>query len=83
MQINTTADLMNAAAAALARRDGHAFERLIAKNCDWMQSSAERDANNALLNVMQEAAYLLEGEPSQFDDGSEWTGIPGYDTDAA
>lgn len=72
MQINTTADLMNAAAAALARRDGHAFERLHSINNGWMQTGDERAATAALLNVMQEAAYLLEDEPSQFDDGTEW-----------
>ena len=72
MQINTTADLMNAAAAALARRDGHAFERLHDINVNWLQTDDERAATAALLNVMQEAAYLLEDEPSQFDDGTEW-----------
>jgi hypothetical protein len=77
MQINTTTDLLNAAAAALARRDGHAFERLHSINDGWMQTDTERAATAALLNVMQEAAYQLEDEPSQFDDGTEW------DADAA
>jgi hypothetical protein len=74
MQIHTTADLMNAAAAALARRNGDAFDTLIQTNRDWLQSSEERDANEAALNVMQEAAYQLAeyDEPSQYDDGSEW-----------
>ena len=72
MRLHTTADLMNAAAAALARRDGHAFDKLLQINRDWLMDSTERDATEAALNAMQEAAYLLEDTPSQYDDGTEW-----------
>lgn len=77
MQINTTADLMDAATAALARRDGDAFDCLHSINDGWLQADSERATTAALLNVMQEAAYQLVDEPSQFDDGTDW------DTDAA
>ena len=59
--------LLTAAARALASRDGHAIERLAAVSDGWLQSEAEAEAQRHLLEVMAEAAYLLEGEESEFD----------------
>jgi len=80
---NTIAELFTKAAAALVRRDGDSFERLIATNEDWLQRSDEREANRKALLAMQEAAYLLDGEPSEFSeefgdrsDDEEWSGSP-------
>jgi hypothetical protein len=75
MHIHTQADLLNAAASALAKRDGHAFDRIREINRNWLQSEEEAAATDAALQAMQEAAYLLEGEPSEMDDGTEWDGV--------
>lgn len=60
-------ELLNAAAAALAARDGDRILRLAAIAADWLQPESESDAQRHLLDVMAEAAYLLEGEESEFD----------------
>lgn len=64
----TTADLLTAAAAALIRRDSYAFEKLIATNEDWLQSDDEKRAQRKALLAMQEAAMLLDGEPSEYSE---------------
>ena len=65
--MNSKANLLNAAAAALAARDGDRIQRLAAIAADWLQPESESDAQRHLLDVMAEAAYLLEGEESEFD----------------
>ena len=65
--MNSMTDLLNAAAAALAARDGDRIQRLAAIAADWLQPESESDAQRHLLDVMAEAAYLLEGEESEFD----------------
>ena len=67
--MNSKANLLNAAADALAARDGDRIQRLAAIAADWLQpeSESESDAQRHLLDVMAEAAYLLEGEESEFD----------------
>ena len=64
--MNSLTDLLNAAAAALAARDGDRIQRLAATAADWLQPEAEAEAQRHLLEVMAEAAYLLEGEESEF-----------------
>ena len=75
MNVHTTTDLFNAAAIALAKRDGATFDRLRQINLNWLQPPEQAAAADAALQAMQEAAYLLDGEPSEMDDGTEWTGI--------
>lgn len=65
--MNSLTDLLNAAATALAARDGDRIQRLAAIAADWLQPESESDAQRHLLDVMAEAAYLLEGEESEFD----------------
>ena len=62
--------LLTAAARALASRDAHAIERLAAVSDGWLQSEAEAEAQRHLLDVMAEAAYLLEGEASEFSEAA-------------
>ena len=64
--MNSMTDLLNAAAAALAARDGDRIQRLAAIAADWLQPESEAEAQRHLLEVMAEAAYLLEGEDSDF-----------------
>ena len=64
--MNSLTDLLNAAATALAARDGARIQRLAAIAADWLQPESESDAQRHLLEVMAEAAYLLEGEDSDF-----------------
>ena len=64
--MNSMTDLLNAAAAALAARDGDRIQRLAAIAADWLQPESEAEAQRHLLEVMAEAAYLLEGEESEF-----------------
>ena len=64
--MNSLTDLLNAAAAALAARDGDRIQRLAAIAADWLQPESESDAQRHLLEVMAEAAYLLEGDESDF-----------------
>ncbi len=68
MRIHSHTMLMSEAARALARRDGDAFNTLIQTNQDWLQQGQDRDAYDAALRTMQEAAYLLEGEPTECTD---------------
>ena len=65
--MNSLTDLLNAAATALAARDGDRIQRLAATAADWLQPESEAEAQRHLLEVMAEAAYLLEGEDSDFD----------------
>lgn len=69
--IHTETDLLNAAAKALIRRDGDAFHSLLHLARNWMQTSAEAEAQERLLRAMQEAAYLLDGEPSELAEDDE------------
>ena len=64
--MNSLTDLLNAAATALAARDGDRIQRLAATAADWLQPESEAEAQRLLLEVMAEAAYLLEGEDSDF-----------------
>lgn len=64
--MNSLTDLLNAAATALAARDGDRIQRLAATAADWLQPESEAEAQRHLLEVMAEAAYLLEGEDSDF-----------------
>ena len=64
--MNSLTDLLNAAATALAARDGDRIQRLAATAADWLQPESEAEAQRHLLEVMAEAAYLLEGEASDF-----------------
>ena len=64
--MNSLTDLLNAAATALAARDGDRIQRLAATAADWLQPESEAEAQRHLLEVMAEAAYLLEGEESDF-----------------
>ena len=64
--MNSMTDLLNAAAAALAARDDARIQRLAATAADWLQPESEAEAQRHLLEVMAEAAYLLEGEESEF-----------------
>ena len=64
--MNSLTDLLNAAATALAARDSARIQRLAAIAADWLQPESESDAQRHLLEVMAEAAYLLEGEDSDF-----------------
>ena len=64
--MNSLTDLLNAAAAALAARDDARIQRLAAIAADWLQPESEAEAQRHLLEVMAEAAYLLEGEESEF-----------------
>ena len=64
--MNSLTDLLNAAATALAARDGDRIQRLAATAADWLQPESEAEAQRHLLEVMAEAAYLLEGEESEF-----------------
>ena len=64
--MNSLTDLLNAAATALAARDGARIQRLAAIAADWLQPESEAEAQRHLLEVMAEAAYLLEGEESEF-----------------
>lgn len=66
-RINTPSEMLAAAAAALMERDAVALERLRDINDGWMQTGEERRAMANALNAMIEAAYLLEGEPSEVD----------------
>ena len=61
----TDAELMDAAASALAARDGMALERLMQTAEDWLEDGATKAARRRALTAMTEAAYLLEGEPSE------------------
>lgn len=61
-----TTTLLTEAARALVARDGQRLERLAAISAGWMQTAAEGDAQHRLLMAMAEAAYLLEGEDSEF-----------------
>ena len=61
-------DLLNAAAAALAElaqavSDAQTMQDTAA---DWLQPESEAEAQRHLLEVRAEAAYLLEGEESEF-----------------
>ena len=64
--MNSLTDLLNAAATAPAARDGDRIQRLAATAADWLQPESEAEAQRHLLEVMAEAAYLLEGEDSDF-----------------
>ena len=64
--MNSLTDLLNAAATALAARDGDRIQRLAATAADWLQPESEAEAQRHLLEVMAEAAYLLDGEDSDF-----------------
>ena len=64
--MNSLTDLLNAAATALAARDGDRIQRLAATAADWLQPESEAEAQRHLLEVMAEAAYLLEGVDSDF-----------------
>ena len=66
--MNSLTELMNAAAAALAElaqavSDAQTMQDTAA---DWLQPESEAEAQPHLLEVMAEAAYLLEGEESEF-----------------
>ena len=54
--MNSLTDLLNAAAAALAARDGDRIQRLAATAADWLQPESEAEAQR----------HLLEGEESEF-----------------
>ena len=62
MNVNTTSDLMQAAADALTARDTEALENLQNVARGWMQAEEESSAQLAMLEAMLEAAYLLEEE---------------------
>jgi hypothetical protein len=64
MTINTTADLIRAAAQALIRRDLFAILELAEISDGWMQSDDEAEAQRLLLQAMHEAAYLLRYKPN-------------------
>lgn len=57
--INTTTDLIRAAAECLIARDPDGLERLQRINEDWMQGPAEYNAQRLLLAAMREAADLI------------------------
>lgn len=63
---STESELLIAAARALAARDGDAIQQLASIAADWMQPESEAAAQRHILEVMAEAAYLLEGEESEF-----------------
>jgi hypothetical protein len=67
MAINTTTDLIRAAAQALIRRDVIAIEKLARISDGWLQSDDEAEAQRLLLQAVLEAAGLLEGEPSYLE----------------
>lgn len=69
--MNNMTELLNAAAAALAARDGDLILRLAAIAADWLQPESEAEAQRHLLDVMAEAAYLLEEVESEFDSAEE------------
>ena len=70
--MNSLTDLLNAAAAALAElaqavSDAQTMQDTAAAvAADWLQPESESDAQRHLLEVMAEAAYLLEGDESDF-----------------
>ena len=66
--MNSMTDLLNAAEAALAAlaqavSDAQTMQDTAA---DWLQPESEAEAQRHLLEVIAEAAYLLEGEESEF-----------------
>lgn len=61
---STNADLMAQAAKALAKRDPYRLEQLEQIAEGWLEDRAEKDARRSMLQVMQEAAHLLDGEPT-------------------
>lgn len=61
---STVAELMEQAAAALARRDPQRLEQLERISDGWMQARWERDAQRVMLQAMAEAAEMLLDEPS-------------------
>jgi hypothetical protein len=74
MMINTTTDLIRAAAQALIRRDTLAIEDLARVNEGWLQSDDEAEAQRLLLQAILEAACLLEGEPSYLEPDTDCAG---------
>ena len=63
--IHTTADLILAAAEALAARDAEALGRLAAVNDGWLQGEGERAAQAAMLDAMAEAVAELAKHPGR------------------
>lgn len=61
-----TTTLLAEAARALASRDGDRLQRLAAISAGWLQTQPEAEAQHRLLMTMAEAAYLLEGEESEY-----------------
>jgi molybdopterin-guanine dinucleotide biosynthesis protein A len=58
-------DLLREAGNALIRRDPATIEALLRKVDSWLQIPEESEAQVNALSAMLEAAYLLEGEPSE------------------
>ena len=65
---NTERDLMTLAAQAIVDRDGHTLEVLIRGAEEWLEDDATKSARRYMLRAAAEAAYLLEGEPSEVEE---------------
>ncbi|ABN75761.1 hypothetical protein [Cereibacter sphaeroides] len=67
-QIHFVHDLLAAATEALVQRDGDTLTQLVRTAGGWLQSSEETETQTRLLLAMAEAAYLLDGEPSELEE---------------
>ena len=65
LEVHNVADLLREAGNALIRRDPATIEALLRKVDSWLQIPEESEAQVNALSAMLEAAYLLEGEPSE------------------
>lgn len=73
LNVYSTTDLMREAGKALAKRDAATLERLIELSHCWVQSAAEAQAQQLMLQSMLEAAHmlLLESTEVEFDEDED------------